>query len=194
LNARGSREALPPRERLALFPMQIGSWQGTPLTLSSDELQVLGPGDFLVRDYKRATAEPPTNLYIAFFPTQRTGDTIHSPKNCLPGSGWAPIESGRISLDRPDGSNISVNRYIIQRGMARALTLYWYQARGRVVSSEYLAKIYLVADAIRLNRTDGALVRVVAPISDASDEQAAQARALEFTRQILPLLDRYIPR
>ncbi len=186
-------EIVPSHKDLADFPMQIGSWSGTPLTLSADQLAVLGPGEFLLRDYQPASNEPHVNLYIAYFPSQRTGDTIHSPKNCLPGAGWVPDQSTRMPIKTASGS-ILVNRYIVSKGLARALVLYWYQAHGRVTASEYWAKIFLVTDAIRMNRTDGALVRVVSEIPPGTSDEAAQMRALNFTHQILPLLDSYIPR
>ncbi|MBZ5700330.1 MAG: EpsI family protein [Acidobacteriia bacterium] len=194
LQARDRNEVLPERQDLSSLPMQIKSWQARDLTLTPGELEVLGPGQFLLRDYASAAAEPPVNLFIAFFPSQRSGDTIHSPKNCIPGSGWAPIQSGRISVPRADGSAISINRYIVAKGTSRDLVFYWYQAHGRVTPSEYWAKIFLVTDAIRLNRTDGALVRVVIPIAGADGEGAALAGGLEFIHQLLPLLDRTIPR
>ena len=171
----------------------IGDRHGTDLGIDRATLEVLGPGDFLLRDYLRSPSEPAVNLYLAYFPSQRTGDTIHSPQNCLPGAGWVPVESKHILLPTADGARISINRYIISKGISRELVFYWYQAHGRVTPSEYWAKIYLVTDAISMNRTDGALVRIVTPIANVDDE-AAQVRASEFTQQILPLLDSYIPR
>ncbi|HKV48494.1 MAG TPA: EpsI family protein [Candidatus Acidoferrales bacterium] len=193
LQAHERPEIVPPHKELSAFPAQISSWSGTPLSLSADDLAVLGPGEFLLRDYQESANEPSVNLYIAYFPSQRTGDTIHSPKNCLPGAGWVPDQSARMALKTGNGS-ILVNRYIVSKGLTRALVLYWYQAHGRVTPSEYWAKIFLVADAIRLNRTDGALVRVVSEIPPGTSDHATQTRALNFTHQILPLLDSYIPR
>jgi EpsI family protein len=194
LEARGREEILPPHENLSTFPMQIADRHSRDLPMSPDELEVLGPGDFLMRDYASMSGGLPVNLYIAFFPSQRTGDTIHSPKNCLPGSGWAPIESGHISLQRANGSMILVNRYVIEKGADRILVLYWYQAHGRVTPSEYWAKVLLVTDAIRMNRTDGALVRLVVPILQGTSDARAQKSATEFAERILPLLDNYIPK
>lgn len=194
LKARSRNEVLPPHQSLSAFPMQIANRQAIDRPMSSGELEVLGPGEFLLRDYVSMSGEPPVNLYVAFFPSQRMGDAIHSPKNCLPGSGWAPIKSEHISVQRSDGSPISINRYIIAKGIDRDLVFYWYQAHGRVTPSEYWAKILLVADAIHLNRTDGALVRIIAPMASAADEGATQASALNFVHQILPVLDLYVPR
>jgi len=194
LQARSSRESVPAHKNLASFPKTIEGWQGRDLGIDQATLDVLGPGDFLLRDYTRSLSEPAVNLYLAYFPSQRAGDTIHSPQNCLPGAGWTPVESRHVAFATGNGATISINRYIISKGLSRELVFYWYQAHGRVTPSEYWAKFYLVADAIRMNRTDGALVRVITPITDAADELSAQARVTEFTQRVLPLLDAYIPR
>ena len=137
--------------------------------------------------------QPPINLFIGYFPSQRTGQTIHSPKNCLPGAGWVFESSGAVDLTDTAGKPHRVGEYIISNGEARQFVLYWYQAHGRSVASEYMAKIYMVADAIRLNRTDGALVRVITPIAPGEDTAAARERAEAYTRQLAPLLPRFIP-
>ena len=188
-------EVFPPRLPLQSFPMQLGPWRGTDIPLDKEILQVLGPGEFMVRDYSLADKSvPPTNLYIAYFPSQRTGDAIHSPKNCLPGAGWAPVESSRLTLNLAGHGPFHANRYVISRAGARQLVLYWYWAHGRGVASEYWAKFYLVKDAIRMNRSDGALVRIVTPMLPGETPDAAQQRLLPFTSSVVPLLDQYIPR
>jgi len=194
LQLRSRAERLPSHEDLASFPKQVGDWVGRDLPIQPTVLEVLGAGEFLLRTYVRAPNEPDISLFLAYFPSQRAGSTIHSPQNCLPGAGWTPLEASRMLLSGPDGRTISVNRYIIARGLDRQLVLYWYQAHGRVVPSEYWAKIYLVADAIRMNRTDGSLVRIITPVDRGETVEQAQLRALAFTQQALPLLDRYIPR
>jgi EpsI family protein len=194
LRARDKAEIVPPRRTLSLFPEQVGDWQGYPLRITSNEEKALGPGDFLLREYRSPTAPAPVDVYIAYFSSQRTGNTIHSPKNCLPGSGWSPLKSGRLQIRNPDRSVMLVNRYIVAKGLNRALVLYWYQAHGRVIASEYVAKLRLVEDAIRMNRTDGALVRVAVPFAGNNGEPAAQEIALAFVARIQPILDEYIPR
>ena len=104
------------------------------------------------------------DLFLAYFPSQRTGNTMHSPQNCLPGAGWSMSGHRHIQIAGPSGPLI-VNLYIISKGTDRQVVLYWYQAHGRVVASEYWAKVYLVTDAISMNRTDGSLVRVITPAS-----------------------------
>jgi EpsI family protein len=107
------------------------------------------------------------------------------------------VKQGRLHIANADGQgrDITVNRYIVQKGLDRQLVLYWYQSHGRVVASEYTSRLYLIRDAIRLNRTDGSLVRVIAPITvGATDDGAAAERlAEEFVRVIFPLLPAYLP-
>lgn len=195
LHAHSRGEIFPPRLALQSFPAQLGAWSGTDVSIDKEVLDVLGPGDFLLRTYSsEQPAQPGVDLFIAYFRSQRAGDTIHSPKNCLPGAGWAPVETGRVTLSLPGHSPFPANRYIIARGDARDIVLYWYWAHDRGVASEYWAKYYLVADSIRMNRSDGALVRISSPMLPGETPAAAEQRLLPFTSQVVPLLDRYIPR
>ncbi len=193
LRARDRAETLPPHLAVAEFPKQVGEWRGEDVPLQPGVKQILGDGDFLLRFY-RAPDRPYVDFFLAYFPTQRTGSTIHSPQNCLPGSGWAPVDFTRIALPFAAEGDPRVNRYIISKGLDRQLVLYWYQSNGRVVASEYWAKIYLVADSIRRNRSDGALLRVVTPIARNESVPSAEQRAMSFVREVYPQLDRFIPR
>lgn len=195
LQARSRGEVFPSRHPLQSFPKQLGSWDGTDVAIDEDALQVLGPGDFLLRVYEnQETTQPRVDLFIAYFASQRAGDTIHSPKNCLPGAGWAPVQSSRIMLSMANHAPFPVNRYVIAKGDARQLVLYWYWAHDRGVASEYWAKYYLVADSIRMNRSDGSLVRLKTIMEPGETVDTAMRRMLPFADHILPLLDDYIPR
>jgi EpsI family protein len=148
-----------------------------------------------MRDYEDSSQQQPwINFYIAFFPSQKAGDTIHSPEHCLPGAGWIPTSREVIQLTQPDGSSIPVNRYVVAEAGERRLVLYWFQAHGRAVASAWQAKYYLISDSIHMNRSDGALVRLMTPMLDGESPDAAQARMMKLGSQFLPLLDRYIPR
>jgi len=131
-------------------------------------------------------------LFVAAYRSQRTGKAPHSPKNCLPGAGWSPLSAGEMTLDPGNGVPISVNRYVITRGERRSLVLYWYQSRDRVVSGEFRAKFWVVADAIRFNRTDTALVRVIVPIANQDDDRATQTAA-GFVRSFYSTLRQHLP-
>lgn len=195
LQARERNEIFPPRLPLQSFPMQLGDWTGTNVPLEKDALDVLGAGDFLNRNYENdAEQQPPVNLFIAYFRSQRTGDTIHSPQHCLPGSGWNPISNTQVTLSTPGHKPFPVNRYVVAKGESRQLVVYWYWAHDRGVANEYLAKYYLVADSIKMNRSDGSLVRIVTQMYPGETADAAQQRMSTMTSSVLPLLDDYIPR
>ncbi|MGA3160834.1 MAG: exosortase C-terminal domain/associated protein EpsI [Terracidiphilus sp.] len=183
----------PPSEPLAQFPVDVAGWTGSDQQIDRETLDVLGTGDVLARVYTQKGQAQPIGLFIGYFPTQRTGQTIHSPKNCLPGAGWVFVTSDSVDLTDVSGKPHRVGEYIVSDGTAWQFVIYWYQAHGRSMANEYSAKFYLIADAIRMNRTDGALVRVITPISSSDDAQAARKRAEAFTRQLAPLLPRFIP-
>lgn len=186
----------PPLHRapLSSLPAQLGGWQGADLQLDQQTLDILGAGEFLSRGYARSENEPYIELFIAYFPSQRAGDTIHSPSHCLPGAGWVPTQRLVVQLPRQDGSTFPANRYVVAKAGDRQLVLYWYLAHDRAVASEYWSKYYLVADAIRMNRSDGSLVRLITPMYRGETPDAAQARIWDFGGKLVPLLDTYIPR
>jgi EpsI family protein len=195
LRARSSTETTVQRLPLFCFPPQLGNWESTLIQLDKETLDILGPGDFMERVYHDPDGSLPTvDLFIAYFPSQRTGDTIHSPQHCLPGAGWNPDENVRVTLSMPGHAPFPVNRYVISKAGARQLVLYWFWAHDRGVASEYWAKFYLVKDAIRMNRSDGSLVRFVTPMFPGETPEAAQQRLLPFADYVGPLLDNYIPR
>jgi len=179
------------------FPMTLQSWRATvDPPLEEDILKVLGVDDYLSRIYYQPSGAA-VGLYLGYYGSQRQGDTIHSPLNCLPGAGWEPVQEGRLTIANADGAgrDITVNRYVVQKGLDRQLVLYWYQSRGRIVASEYWSKFFLIHDAIRDNRTDGALVRVIAPIPVGAEDHGAGAQQLaeQFVRVLFPALPSYLP-
>jgi EpsI family protein len=177
---------------LANVPREIDGRLGTDVPIDQETLDVLGAGDFSSRIYDQ-TGRAPVGLFIGYFASQRTGVTIHSPKHCLPSAGWTFESSQYVELKDVTGQEHRVGEYIISNGDNRQFVIYWYQAHGRSVANEYMAKMYLVADAMRLNRTDGALVRVITPISPGDGTAAAKQRAEAFTAQLAPMLPRFIP-
>jgi EpsI family protein len=105
-----------------------------------------------------------------------------------------PVESTRVTLNLPGHSPFPANRYVIAKGTDRQLVLYWYLAHDRAIASEYWAKFYLVTDSIRLNRSDGSLVRVTTSLRPDETTDAAQARLISFAAKFTPLLNQYVPR
>ena len=193
---RASRpEVVPPRESLSRMPMQIGEWSGREAPeMDSRVMAVLGVDDYINRVYYTPELFP-ASLYIGYYRSQREGDTIHSPLNCLPGAGWNPVQSGHIIITADNGARIEINRIVILKGVDKQVVLYWYQSHGRVVASEYWGKIYTVLDALRTNRTDAALVRVICSVAgaDSQSESFAEKCAIGFVKALYPLLSRFLP-
>lgn len=193
LRVHGDTDVIPPSAPLSQFPQVIDGYDGVDVPIDQDTLDVLGPGDFLSRVYTQPGVSAPMGLFIAYFPTQRTGVTIHSPKHCLPGAGWYFESSKYVHLTDATGKSHKVGEYVISNGDHRQFVIYWYFAHGRSVANEYMAKFYLVEDAMRTNRTDGSLIRVMSPIDPLKGTAAARERVEAFTKQLMPLLPRFIP-
>jgi EpsI family protein len=176
--------------------MQLGDWTGVPQPpLTAEVAAVLGADDYLTRAYFLPDGSG-IGLFVGYWQSQRQGDTMHSPLNCLPGAGWQPMSVGMLNVADPraPGSEITVNRVVIQKGVEKQLALYWYQSHGRVVGNEYWSKVTMVYDAFRFNRSDAALVRVVSPvIASAGGESAADANAVDFIQAIFPTLEQHLP-
>jgi EpsI family protein len=200
LTAKAERpEPVPVRTSFSTFPMQVEEWRGVQQPpLEPAVLAVLGVDDYLTRAYFTPDRVG-VGLYIGYWGSQRQGDTMHSPLNCLPGSGWEPVSQSTISMnvsapDLASASEVVLNRYVVQKGLDRQLVVYWYQSHGRVVASEYWGKFYLIRDAVRLNRTDGALVRVISPVAaDDTGERRAEQTAVQFVKALFPVLGSYLP-
>lgn len=188
------REKVPLARPLSEFPTELGGWKMVDEGVMDKETQdVLRADDLMSRTYYEAATKRVANLFVAYFQSQRTGQAPHSPKNCLPGSGWVPSESEILSMKVPGVAEpIQVNRYVVAKGEEQSVVLYWYQTRNRVIASEYRAKIYMVADAIRYNRTDTALVRVVVPVVG-NQVVVASKTAQDFVTAFFARLRQHLP-
>jgi EpsI family protein len=197
LQSRGDVDQVPVSEPLNHMPQSFGSWTARDIPLTDDTLEVLGKGDFLNRIYTSdqpgSAGQPPISLFIGYFASQRTGQTMHSPQNCLPGAGWTFDSQKYSEIQDINGKTYKVGEYVIGNGDVKQFVIYWYQAHGRSIPNEYIAKGFMVADAIRMNRTDGALVRVITQVLPSESLETAKERALRFTQQMAPNLPRFIP-
>ena len=187
-------ESTPPRSDFTTFPMVIDQWHGQTTVLEKDVLDVLRLTDYVLANFKRGT-ESPISFYAAYYASQRKGTAPHSPAVCMPGGGWQITELTQSSLPSTaiPGGAFNYNRVIIRNGENAQLVYYWYQERGRRIASEYWAKWYLFQDALLMNRTDGALVRLVTPLRAGEPEEAADQRLAEFVTAVAPLLREYVP-
>jgi EpsI family protein len=187
------REPIPVTRPLNEFPPVVGDW--TKLqdgVVDKETLDVLQADDVLSREYVRHNGDH-GSIFVAMFRSQRNGKAPHSPKNCMPGGGWVQQNSAVMRITVPGESTpIESNRYIVSKGDVKALVLYWYQSRQRSVASEYWAKYYVIKDAIRYNRTDTSLIRVITMFTG-DHEQQAQDAAVDLVRASYPTLLTYLP-
>jgi EpsI family protein len=177
---------------LTTFPAVLGHWhQVQEGVIDQDTRDILKADDLMSRVYADAGMKP--ELFIAYFKTQRQGQSPHSPKNCLPGAGWqtVPEETGRVDVPVADGS-IHINQYVVSKGEAQSVVYYWYQSQGRVIADEFAAKYYLVSDSIRHHRSDTALVRVVVPISQNRTKEAEKT-GYDFIQAAYPVVKAFLP-
>jgi len=188
------QRALPLRQDLATaVPQEISGAVGTDVVLSEAEVRVAGVTDYLFRAFEPADTAGgalPFSIYIGYYDSQVQGETIHSPKNCLPGAGWEALASTTVEIPTPAGPS-RVNRYLLQNGGSQALVLYWYQGRGRVESNEYVVKWDLLRDAAVRQRSDEALVRVVVPVR--GNVERAFAIAADVALALIPAVDSALP-
>ena len=194
LHGLGPQEAVPLRQPLTEVVPQVldGFLTSEDQEVSRAEARTAGFSDYLMRIYTGPGGSADwASLYVGYYESQTQGQTIHSPKNCLPGSGWEPLTSEVSEVRALDGNTYRVNRYILQRDDEQAVVLYWYQGRGRIAHNEYRVKWDLLRDAALRRRSDEALVRVVVPVT--TTEEDAFQRALGVAQQAIPAVGKALP-
>jgi EpsI family protein len=192
LHLRSSSEAVPIRKSLDSFPNTVGQWQAREgVLLDLDTLNVLRPKDYLMRRDQDRWGRS-VFLFIAYWDSQRKGAQPHSPRNCLPGSGWEPLEASMVTIPLPHPlAPITVNRYLIQRDRDQQIVFYWYQSQGKAIAGEMAARVQMVKDSILRHRTDGALVRVSSAVYGSIQDTSARLEA--YIQVMYPLLSEYLP-
>ena len=187
----GRTELIPERTRFAAFPARLDRWQGHASSLDLATEQALGFDDYLLSDYSLPDGKP-VNLYVAYYASQRKGESPHSPIVCIPGGGWQITLIERKNY-QDAGVDFPLNRVVIAKGSSRQLVYYWFDERGRAVADEYLAKWYLLTDAIVKNRTDGALIRLVTEIYPGETDDDADRRLQSFMGAAVANLSGFLP-
>jgi exosortase D (VPLPA-CTERM-specific) len=188
-------DIIPARKAFLNFPLHLGKWEGRNDYLSQYYLNELKLTDYAIINYVQPESGSAINFYSAYYQAQRRGVTVHSPKGCMPGDGWQITQLGQLDFTdiTVDGNELELNRAVIQKGESKQLVYYWFQQRGRMITNEYLAKWYLFYDALTMNRTDGALIRLVTSVGQTEDIEKADQRLQAFMNELVPKLSAYIP-
>ena len=187
-------EIFPDRKSFTTFPLEIDEWSGRATTLEKIYLNALKLTDYVLVDYSNDNLES-VNFYSAYYKSQKKGASIHSPKSCIPGGGWIITNSGTHSVQNVNIGDVplTVNRLVISQGEQKQLVYYWFQQRGRIITNEYIMKIYQFWDAATKSRTDGALIRLTTILGSGQDIKIADERLTSFTKKISPILEEYVP-
>jgi EpsI family protein len=190
--SRSYGEAVPIRQPLAVFPQVVGEWQGQEtVPMEESVLGILKLTDYVMRRY----ADPSGHslwLYIGYWETQQRGAQIHSPKHCLPGGGWEPLEAKQVAIPLPGQTTpLTANFYLIQKDHYQQVVLYWYQSQGRAIAGEIQAKLQLIKGTILHNRTDAALVRLISPVNGSVQDTFARQKA--YVQAMAPMLGLFLP-
>jgi exosortase D (VPLPA-CTERM-specific) len=186
------QEIIPDHTPLASVPRELGQWHGQLSPVNSIDATVLKADDTLLADYADGS-EPPINLFIAYYASQRQGSSPHSPRVCMPGGGWE-ITNLRTEKLQIDGKSMPVISALIEKDGARQFVIYWYLERGHAMADEFYKKFRLLADSIIKNRSDGALVRLVTPMPAGETLQAAHERLVNFITVLNPQLSKFMPK
>lgn len=185
----GRVEEIPQRAGFESFPLTLDGWRGHTERLDTIVLDELKLDDYIMVDYGNDSAEA-VNFYVAYYGSQRSGASAHSPRSCLPGGGWRIESHTKVNIE-PGG--IPVNRFVIRKGEYRQLVYYWFKQRDRIVTNEFAVKWYLLWDALTRNRTDGALVRLTTLMQPGEDIERGDARLRAFAALAVPELEAYVP-
>jgi EpsI family protein len=189
----GRQEILPERTRFSTFPTSLADWRGRATLMEPQVEHFLGLTDYILSDYSRKDGRP-VNLYIAYYASQRKGQSPHSPSVCIPGNGWLISKFERTSYSNSDPRiSVPLNRVVIEKNAQKQLVYYWFVQRGKNIENEWWSKWYLLTDAILKNRTDGALVRLTTTIYKNETESEADFRLQAFARDLIPTLSGYLP-
>jgi EpsI family protein len=182
----------PERTSFYEFPTHVGEWVGKPDVLQKMYLDILQLDDYVLTDFRGPDGL--VNFYAAYYQSQDSTRAIHSPHDCIPGGGWEIASFGETTFPAV-GTNgpFQVNRAIIQLGSQRQLVYYWFEERGRHLTNKYVAHLYLFWDSLTRHRTDGALVRFVAPLPAGTRESDVDARIMSLATNIEPMLSHYVP-
>jgi len=189
------REKIPAKKNLNQFPLKVGEWTADRhLSMAQYFIDVLDLSEYVIINYHNRNSKK-VNFYVAYYESQRKGESIHSPETCLPGSGWSFNQSGTVNVNGVPGNNgtYEVNRAVMQFGRSRQITYYWFPVRGRILNNAYQLKIYNFWDALTKQRTDGALVRLITQVYDDEALGDAEKRLQDFVRDIVPVLEEYLP-
>lgn len=187
--------ATPILQPLKNFPKKLSHYELQAARVSSDAvIEMLGVTDYISYSYQRDAAHG-VSLYAAYYDAVNERQGYHSPKNCLPGSGWgiAEVKPRQIFPAQAPDQPVVITEMIIRNRNDYQVVYYWYQNRGRIIASEFMERIYRVFDSLFMRRSDGSFIRIIVDVPEGSDLTSAEALADDFAGLVLAELQKFLP-
>ena len=173
---------------LERIPSAVGNWtMDGSFTIDEAVLAELRPSDYLWRSYSDPQGRR-LDLYIGFHGSGEDVGAVHSPKHCLPGSGWNLIEQDVEHIGTPDGE-LGAVRAVYTLDRTSMLFYYWYMVGGETYTNEYMVKLAELKELLVHRRKNTFLVRVSAS-TDGGPEAEESIRS--FMRALYPALHRLV--
>ena len=170
---------------LTAFPLNIGNWSGKRSSIPQSTLNELDSSDYALIDYANILGEQ-VNFYSIYYANQTKGKSIHSPETCLRGGGWRFVKSDQVQIFK----DFYVNRSILSNNDRQILSYFWFTCRGRNLTNALELKFYNFWDRLISGRSDGALIRIITPISN-GDVKSADSRMANFMQYLIPVINDY---
>lgn len=188
-----SQQIAPPRTSFASFPMQIGEWQGTRRYLSQEVLGSLWADDYVSATFVKPGSGNVIHLLIPYYSYQGTRHTAHAPQSCILGSGWAVAQSREDTFAGDSGQLLPVMRLVLKKDLDTLLSAYYFLGRGRILTSPWRNKFFLIVDSFFKRRTDGALVRAEMSVAPGGSMDGAHQELTGFLSLLWHELPPYVP-
>jgi EpsI family protein len=186
------REKASIRQPFSEFPMSIGAWTGMRQTMPAKFVEAQYFSEYIMAGYRNPEGRK-IDFYLAYYESQRKGESTHSPETCLPGSGWSFRQAGLSDVPFGDGKTMLVNLVFLEKDGSRQVMYFWFPQRGRILTSLFQVKLFLFWDALTLQRTDGALVRMITPVYPDEGPEDAEKRLHGFATEIVGVLGGFLP-
>lgn len=180
-------------DSLRRFPASIAGYTGTDGRFPEPVTQELNADASLYRHYLRHDGSL-IHLYIGYYGTAKGGRTPHTPYACLPGAGWAIVDTRSLEIRQPRRETPATVNYVqARRDGINTVMLHWYQTGGdTVVSSGMRQNTERFWGRLFKNRGDGAFVQVTCQVPDDRVAEGREA-VMAFAGEVLRDLPRYWP-
>ncbi|KPK31762.1 MAG: hypothetical protein AMK70_11815 [Nitrospira bacterium SG8_35_1] len=189
VNLYSFKSQIPLKRPLDSLPMQWKGWAGNDYFFDEIILDRLGVNEYMMREYRKENRK--VSMYIGYYGSQKKGSQIHSPKHCLPGSGWLILSEKEGSLTIKDVGEVHYVNAVYQKGEDKEVFYYWYKMKDEYITNEYVLKLYMILNSLRYGRNDAAFIRLSGSFGE--NENNSMLTIKSFMQDFLPLLKDYLP-